>query len=432
MESASALEIPHVAPVDQIDLVDLVNAIHGKGITGRANLRIGGKGFCLKEATAKAFGESLERFLSFIVGNTLNPETLLYGSYEKLSEEGHNVYPPEGLPLYSEQQYENKEVPSSPFTADSEVSWVKGVNITKDNEEVYLPTQIIYLGYVPKKEEAKVAYPTSTGLACKYTKTGALLRAIYEFIERDANLMTWFSKLPLTLIDIRNEPLIEQSRAMKKLLKYTDGGKKELYVLNNTLDIKEVKVITALLMDPYSETAAMTMGAEARLDIRKAMNHSLLELGQGLIAIKHLRQREEIKDIDKDAPMEKLVNYDHVLAYYGFRENANKVKFIIGDNYRGIEENELRDFASEEEELEELIRVLKSHDLDVIVYDFTPEGYETAVNVIKVYIPQLVPNCIPCWPYLGHPRLLELPQKLGVTDRVLRYDELNTDPSPFP
>lgn len=34
----------HMAPVDQIDLVDLVNAIHGKGITGRANLRIGGKG----------------------------------------------------------------------------------------------------------------------------------------------------------------------------------------------------------------------------------------------------------------------------------------------------------------------------------------------------------------------------------------------------
>ena len=87
-------------------------------------------------------------------------------------------------------------------------------------------------------------------------------------------------------------------------------------------------------------------------------------------------------------------------------------------------------FKHSEEQLEYLKKVLQKYDMDPIVIDYTHRQMKQ-MKVVKVFIPELVQHHTSAYPYLGHPRIYELPVKMGLRDKPLTFKELKQGPAPF-
>ena len=120
------------------------------------------------------------------------------------------------------------------------------------------------------------------------------------------------------------------------------------------------------------------------------------------------------------------------IGYYGHTENVGRLKdFFRSDDSVALSELPKVKFKHSEEQLEYLKDVLQQYNIDPIVIDCTHEQM-SQVKVVKVFIPELVQPHISAYPYLGHPRIYELPMKMGLTDKLLTFKELKPGPVPFP
>ncbi|MBD2760687.1 hypothetical protein IEE94_14370 [Yimella sp. cx-573] len=91
----------------------------------------------------------------------------------------------------------------------------------------------------------------------------------------------------------------------------------------------------------------------------------------------------------------------------------------------------MAEFADDTAEFEGVLEICRKTGLTPIAFDFTPSNF-SAVRLRKVFIPQMVPAFPPNLMMLGHYRYYDLPQRLGLQDDLLEYDELTAEPLPYP
>ena len=157
--------------------------IHGHQVASTIN---SAAGFSVKRAYQAAIGESIERYSS-----SFQPNDIKYSTFKNLKEEAVD---PNQFAFYADEQYLDNEFPYTKFTKDSFVGWTKAINLFS-GKQVYVPAATVYLPYNRNKNEAKIWDCVSTGLACGDNIYDALLRGIYEVIERDAISNMWFNEL---------------------------------------------------------------------------------------------------------------------------------------------------------------------------------------------------------------------------------------------
>jgi ribosomal protein S12 methylthiotransferase accessory factor len=129
---------------------------------------------------------------------------------------------------------------------------------------------------------------------------------------------------------------------------------------------------------------------------------------------------------------------DHGMLY-GLPESEERLHFLLN------EKKPLRTFAAEfkpqskykdlKDDLEDLLHRFSCLNLEVIVIDqSTPVTKRNGLFCVKVLIPGMLPMTF------GHhltrvrglERVLNIPMKLGYTNRPLTYEQLNQHPHPFP
>ena len=86
---------------------------------------------------------------------------------------------------------------------DAYYYWVKGRSLTR-GVEVYVTACFVYVPYRFTTREEFITLPISTGLACGSTVEDAVLRGLYEVVERDAFAITWRNRMPVPRIAIHN------------------------------------------------------------------------------------------------------------------------------------------------------------------------------------------------------------------------------------
>lgn len=396
----------------------------------------GGKGHTLFRVFASTMGELVERVLGSLEYME-RASQCIRGTPRQLKRQGFRCLGPDELFLFAPEQYGDPAMIFDPYTEDSLVHWVEGKRLFS-GESVWVPAQLVLLYYQLQRDETVIGFSTTGGLATHINEQEALYHGITELFERDAMSVSWYSRIPPSIIEI-DRPL--RNKALRELLGVSAAqpGRMKFYL--HTLDAPELPIITVVEIDEWLNRYSYYSGGGVDLDIENVMLSGINEFGQAernmrlaLIAPDwgFARAIGRMFDVDPDIDVRALNIFFKIVPYYGYKQNLRKMDWYV-DTPRRVNLSSLP--VTEDDSLDtrwrRLTALLERLRIDPIIFDFTPRQLRHA-KLMKAFIPELVSPFPPSSPLLGHPRYYELPQALGFSDRRLTFADLNQDPLPYP
>lgn len=156
-----------------------------------------GAGYSLldeKATLGPAIGEAIERYCGNLVPHDL-PRT----TYRALLRAGERALDPRIVVLFTEAQYSSPRFPFVPFTEDTELEWVRGIDLVTD-QEVHVPANLVWISYAHAAGSRGVPFLNpvlSSGLAAGPDERFARWSALCQLIERDTLTMAWHGRSTL-------------------------------------------------------------------------------------------------------------------------------------------------------------------------------------------------------------------------------------------
>jgi ribosomal protein S12 methylthiotransferase accessory factor len=377
----------------------------------------GGAGLTGGAARAAALGEAMERYCA----GMYSPEHLHFGSADELRTE-HPVAQPDSFALF----HAGQRVSYPPFTAAVPLAWVWGYSLAR-RTPLLVPACLVYMPYdppFPERGERIVAGAVSTGLACGRSVEEALLRGVYEAVERDAFVITWLNRLPMPRVDLTLSD--ELSRLYLDRLRRNGL---EYFLVDITTDIP-IPTFFCVLIDRATIPPMVTVGGASHLDPVRAATKALMEAVQ---------TREWAKYLGREKPKPPLPGdvktfEDHVVLY-AYGDMLSEVDFLIGDEPRcTVDRHPNRAAGDPPSDLVTAVTLLSVRGHDVIALDLTTTDVEQCgYRVTKVLVPGLQPlDGDHSQRFLGGSRLYEVPTLLGFRSGPSSMTDLNPAPHPYP
>jgi ribosomal protein S12 methylthiotransferase accessory factor len=154
---------------------------------------------------------------------------------------------------------------------DQEIQWVQGENLATGGE-VYLPAEFVH--YPPPSREFRP--PVTTGLGLGNGGVGAILAGLFEVIERDATMLSWYSTfepLALSITEPGYETLVDRARS-------------EGLTVTPLLVTQDVDVPAVAVAVHREEWPAFALGSGAHLDVARAARSALGEALQNWMELR--------------------------------------------------------------------------------------------------------------------------------------------------
>jgi ribosomal protein S12 methylthiotransferase accessory factor len=386
----------------------------------------GGKGATPLAAMMGALGEMAERLLAVLDSSRLEAG-IRYGSFRDLSHQGLNALEPNQFRPFAQEQYLAEGFAYAPVDEDTFMGWVRGQRLLT-GAEIWVPAQLVLMYYKSHSKEPAIGYATTAGLAFHISRELALLHGLYEVIERDAVNIWWYCRLSPPAVDVDLADLIKR-RFNIRAARLTTSTVDTPRVFLNRLDTP-LPVFTVFAVDTQRQERAFFGGSGAAADRDAALAQALFEVGQCQTAFR-FEDPFGRNPIYPDTDLSEVVEFFDAPLYYGHRRNLQKIAWY-SKNPAVISGEDVPSFSfhTEAEELEWARGWLGQSDLDPIIFDLDGACWPGAY-VTKVYVPELTQACPPGNPPLGHPRFYELPERLGLLQRRLVFDDLNPDPIPL-
>ena len=386
----------------------------------------GGKGANKLTALLGAFGEVTERLLGALHFITLLGH-LEHATYEELTRQGRRALGPDELPLFAREQYRRPDFKYAPFQPDTFLGWVEGRELLTGNP-ILVPAQLVLMYYKSHEAEPVIGYATSVGGAFHTSRRQAILHGLYEVIERDGLNVHWYSRLPPARVNINLNDFLETYMDIPQVRMSTPYIR-DVQVFLTTLDLP-VPVMAVVALDRSRQERTFLGGSGAGSKREKALAQALFEVGQCQTAFRFDNPFAR-NPIYADSDLSEVTEFFDAPLYYGHAKNLPRIYwYTASKQIIPWEAVPTLSFKNEEEEYEATLEWLRTTQLKPIVLE-CDGACQPEVALTKVFIPQLTQACPPANPPLGHPRFYELPQKLGLADRVLEFCDLSSDPIPF-
>lgn len=396
----------------------------------------GGKGLTLFNSVASSLGEAIERMLGAFSAMTLEgPEDRRWATAEEMRQRGLTIVGPEDFRLFTDEQLAQTHASCVAWEPDTPLMWQRGTNLLT-GEDHWVPAQYVHLFYIAEPGEARIGGSSSGGLATHINDDEALVHGLLEVLERDAINLSWYCKIPLSLIDVDepfHDPLINHWLDEAR----RSGIEVSLYL--HTLDMPEFYVVTAVSLEPGMDQNSYMSGGGVGLSIEAAVRSALAEVIQAerMVRTPELAEDWELTGgfkrlfgIARDARPEDFKNFIQVVPYYGYAENQPKLDWYFRpEDQRVVPLSQLRE--SHPDTLESVLELFRRHDLTPIAFDFTPEGFDK-IRLRKVFVPEVAPAFPPNLPMLGHRRYGEVRKNLGLEPSEWTLADMPTDPLPYP
>jgi ribosomal protein S12 methylthiotransferase accessory factor len=428
----------YVGHCEYYDLDYVLQGIMGQSSldTGvKTSMFAGGKGYDTHAMFVSSLGETVERVLgSLHYFGTIDEH--VYGTYRELTARGLRCLSPTEMPLFSPEQHAEPGFLFEPFTEDSMLGWIEGQRLLS-GEKIWVPGQLVELVYSRRADEAIIGYAVSGGLSSHVSREQALFHGITELIERDAVNLRWYCGLAPERV-VLDRPL--ERPELMKLLRNASDLPGEVVMYNHAVDIPEVPVITAIEVDPWLNRYSYYSGGGADTDIEVALTKALTEFGQSERMIRmsltapdssFARTVSRQFEMGADDDVSKIDLFFKVVSFYGYKANVGRLDWYL----KGGGEVALSDLpvvlGNATEKYEHIREVLRTHELDPIVFDCTPSAMNH-VALLKVFLPELTQPFIQSLPIFGHPRFAAAGQMLGKTTEPIGFADLVTDPLPYP
>jgi ribosomal protein S12 methylthiotransferase accessory factor len=378
--------------------------------------RIGvGKGETEDEAVIGAIGEAIERYCAW----QPNYEAILEASYEELGAKA--ISPPEFV-MYSETQYEKKEIPYRPFDEKRKVGWVRGRSFS-ESEDVFVPASLAYLAHFGQQ----MCLNTSNGLAAGSSVDAAVLSGLCELIERDGFLITWMNKLPVAEINFDG-----LSGLPYHIRTFYQRFGIEIRVFNATTDIP-VYVMMGFAIDRSGDGPTAVVGLGCSLDPAEALKKALLEVCQGRVSETwRYRQRSPQERIRSFQDVRKLEDHG---ALFAEPEMLGELDFLLKTSHF----QRLGDLANLSHgdvtaDLTTCVKMLREAGSRVAYVDLTtPDVTPLGFRVVRAIATGLQPIHFGYrQERLGGRRLYDVPRALGYVSETRTASDLNRCPHPLP
>jgi ribosomal protein S12 methylthiotransferase accessory factor len=377
------LDVHHVFPT--------ISSLGGiLGDTKEFEPRAGGAGISFDDAINRAMGELLERYAAFAFEGTGR----IAATCKALRASGRKPVPLAALRLFTREQLLKDGFPFTEFTEEVPVAWFEGTDLLSGSA-VYVPGQLLSLGYEPGPNEVSTCfYGTSSGCALATSAQGALAAGLLECIERDAVMLRWYARLapPLLQLDpaeVLGRPLRLPSRGL------------EIRFHDMTVD-GEVPVVGVSCVEKSGRPCFFDFGSAAALDTLTAARKALIEAGQERPFLKFLANAGEAPragDLFKD--------FDSNVRFFAEPSNAAFVEWFFQNSSVSARYFPAVPGASEPGAvLDVLLDRCRRMGLTPNAFDMsTPDLRDHGLFVYRVFVPELIPLCLPFAPFLGHPRL---------------------------
>jgi ribosomal protein S12 methylthiotransferase accessory factor len=369
-------------------------------------------------ARAAAIGEAIERYsacLSDDVPSVVSSAGAL-----------RDAVPAERFALHTPTQHAEPGFPYASFDDETPVAWIDAWSLP-DGRPVKLPGQLVYLHWRHRPGERRIAVATSSGLACHATVEEALLRGLFEVLERDTFMLTWRARLSWPQLSWGPESRLGWFE--RRFLRPT-GLKTAALDLSRVWNVPSV---LAVVRASVPGDAPLGVGAAAAASVEEAAEKALDE------AVRVRSWASVLRGLDPrgdrlPSPAE-IRTFEEHIQHYAYERHAAGVAFLDASPER----RQTGDVAALEgvtpvEQLFALCERLRARGYGAYGVDVTsPDVRSTGLCVLKVVVPELCALDVEHRArYLGSPRLREEPVRLGFRKDPLSEEELNPDPHPFP
>lgn len=388
----------------------------------KSNSYNGGGSTSKLAARLASIGETVERYSAVYCPR--DSKTTIWGSQNELMKSGKNVIGYDKWELFAEEQFNNK-FPHEYWTGDTELWWREGLDaITGDS--VWTPAQLLHLAGVWPGEPF-IGLASSNGLACGITYTEAAISGLFETVERDAFMLTWYNKLSLPQVDI------DSSERLRKFYdRYIVPTQLKLSLVDMSI-FSGIPSVLAVIENTNNNFAPLALGAASAASLERACEKAATEAMYTRTWMKtEQREGNALTNVNLDEDIKSFE--DHIKLYAG-TEFVKKAKFLVSSNEK-ISVQDCMEFPDETPTKlwNSLINHLHELGHSVNTFDLTsPDIREAGASVVKTVIPGFRPlDAMHNGRMMGGKRLLEHSYNLNLVDKKFTLLELNQDPHPFP
>ncbi len=364
-----------------------------------SSYHIAGYGQSCEETLTRVLGETIERY-SFMSSYFLLKDDIILNTYNNLSS-NNQILPLELINVVNENnQY------FQALDKNTEIEWMLLENILL-HEKVYVPFSMI-----GSKQFTTSPIPAmSTGTATHITEKKAIINALTEIFQLDAFMNAWYGEVKLKKIDLQEN----FSDSFHHIIDKTFKNKREIEIIvleNNFRDTKFKNFIT-IIKSKNGKYPYCSVGIQGGVNYENAVLRSIMEATAIYINLQgfYIYEYDKISTIDLEYTSHSYNLDDTFLYWSNYNDLSLKVKkldSLIAEEFVKLENLEN---ISEEEELEELLRISKNELNYLFVLDITPRELKRyGYNTIRVIAPELLPMCFPALPYINHPNF---PQGVG-------------------
>jgi ribosomal protein S12 methylthiotransferase accessory factor len=379
---------------------------------------VGGEGLSRGEAAAAAVGEALERYsATYVPHDRIVLATAL--------ELGPAAVEPGRFALFSPAQHATPGFAFRPFTADTRVPWVAGRSLP-DGADAWLPAELVFLGDPPRDGDARIAYATSSGMACAEDADDALVRGLCEILERDAFTIVWANRLSLPHLDWSADERIDE---LDRRLFASTG------LAYSALDLSAfhgLPSVLAVVRAPAGYPGALGVGAGTAPTVKRAWWKALSEAFASRSAGAKL---ELLCGADPLARGADVRSFEDHIRYYADPGRADAAEFLDAgsDRVPTVSIPTLEGNGPAEHVRALCARVCAAGSTPYVVDVTSPDVRALGLVVVKVLAPELcMLDVIHGARFLGGRRLYEAAFRLGLRPKPLDPSGPNPDPHPFP
>lgn len=283
-----------------------IKKLHSNGVDKDKNI-----------AFSKALGEIVER----VVGGVLDQNRRIHK--KSLEEINSQYYNPSAVHHYTQQQKET--FPWLCVDPRKEIEWVEGESlVTKD--KVFIPRSLTSWHKKSSKENEYLISATTNGSAGYFTREGAVLRGLFEVVERDGFLVHWLSKIapPSVVIESLPQSLTKQVNEVRQ-----EG---DIYILDTMTEVGVPSVVIVLIQKSGAKESVSMSGA-SRLTYAEAIEDALKEMVPCARYSRKFFVEEEVEFKKMDAYTADLGKEGRVKWWVGENRRKHIAWFLEGEQH---------------------------------------------------------------------------------------------------
>ena len=383
-----------------------------------------GRTLSYTDSELTAILEGLERYNGIRAGGK---RTTVHGNFRNLADFALN---PLTLGVHAPDQYEKENFPFQPFDPEREMNWVWGYSLLQERS-LLVPELLAYYSL----SRDGFVYETSNGCAMGGSLEEAILHGIFEVIERDSFLLTWYARLTLPRLDLSSVPDIELQLMMQRM--QVVGGY-ELHAFQATME-HVIPSVWIIAKNKKETGMNLLCAAGSHLDPIRAVKGALFELAGMMLTLdeKLEKDRKKYQKMLSNPFLVKEMGHHSML--YGLPEAEERLHFLLKNEELPLTFKEAfgetQQNADIKDDLHYVLQTLKQKNFNVIVVNQTsPEIKRNRLHCVKVIIPGMLPMTFGyrLTRLTGLERVLRIPMELGYSKTPLTYEQLNPHPHPFP